>query len=249
MTNRRTDDQRRQHASNMFAWEDQVAKDSWLGQHCPHAGLIVMLLRKKMNHEGETGPIDHRWISQQVGCSVRTVQRCLNALVDRDHIEIISGKSTGIGNKYRAKVKQKSNIQPVGSDTRVRPGTTPESDQYTSSFIFTFRAPCNQCHGGSQPNRRELSREAGDMAETNNRRCCGGTEREPAIRPPRRRNPRGASGNRSRLPSLREADRHGAGWRRGAPPSRTGSAALFAKYRQSARRSGRIVRQYGKPSQ
>jgi len=125
------DDQRRQHARNMFAWEDQVAKDSWLGEHRPHAGLIVILLRKKMNHEGETGPIDHRWIGQQIGCSVRTVQRSLNALVDREHVEVISGKSTGIGNRYRAKVKQKSNSQPVGSDSGVRPGTTPESDQYT----------------------------------------------------------------------------------------------------------------------
>ena len=129
MTGRPNDDDRRHHARNMFTWEDQVAKDSWLGEHLPHAGLIVILLRKKMNHEGETGSIDQRWISRQVGCSVRTVQRSLNALFDRGHLEIISGKSTGIGNSYRAKVKQKSNAQPVGSDTRVRPGTTPESDQ------------------------------------------------------------------------------------------------------------------------
>jgi hypothetical protein len=111
----------------MFTWEDQVAKDSWLGEHRPHAGLIVMLLRKKMNHDGETGPIDRRWISRQIGCSVRTVQRSLNALVGRNHVEIISGKSTGVGNRYRAKVKGTSNVQPVGWDTRVPGGGTLES--------------------------------------------------------------------------------------------------------------------------
>ena len=146
-----TDDDRRQHARNMFVWEDQVRSDVWLNQHHSYALNIVTVFRKKMNNAGETGTLDHRWIGKQVGCCVRTVQRTIDALVTRNHAERMSGKAVGVGNRFRAIIHQNQNQQPVGSDSGVRGGRTRESDKYTSSLIVIFRAAGLYWHGRSKP--------------------------------------------------------------------------------------------------
>jgi hypothetical protein len=105
----------------MFLWEDQVRNDIWLNQRHSYALNIVTLLRKKIKPDGETNHIDHRWIAKQVGCCVRTVQRSLDAVVGRNHLERMSGKAIGVGSRFRAKVQQRQMEQPVGSDSGVRP--------------------------------------------------------------------------------------------------------------------------------
>jgi len=88
----------------MFAWEDQVRKDTELTKRHPHALHIVVLFRKRMNQLGETPRMEYGWIAKTLGIGRNTVRKAIEALIDRDHLGKESGKSVGRGSFYRAKV-------------------------------------------------------------------------------------------------------------------------------------------------
>ena len=97
--------EQRQHAARMFAWEDQVARDHGL-KKWPFALHVVVVLRKKMDgRTGLTPRVDYQWLARQIGISRRCVQYSVKALVKQSHLEVTSGQAAGVGNVYRAKVK------------------------------------------------------------------------------------------------------------------------------------------------
>lgn len=178
-------DAKRHHAAAMFAWEKQIATDAALGRHRLAAAGISVILRDKMRHNRETGPLDHRWLARQVGCCVRTVQRVLDALVKCDHLQMVSGKSRGVANRYRALIKENAKAQPVGYDSGVRGGRTPESDgvglrsptrsTYPSSYSASWRRPANG-HGTAQ--KRTVIDAANDLIANIDARIAAAEARE-----------------------------------------------------------------------
>lgn len=97
-------ERQRAHAARMFAWEDQVRKDSELTKRHPHALHIVVLFRKRMNQLGETPRMEYGWIAKTLGIGRNTVRAAIEALIERDHLGKESGKSVGRGSFYKAKV-------------------------------------------------------------------------------------------------------------------------------------------------
>src|SRR5215471_4038292 len=101
-------ERQRVHAARMFAWEDQVRKDTELTKRHPCALHVVVLFRKRMSQAGETPRMEYGWIARTLGIGRNTVRKAIQALIERNHLESESGKSLGRGSVYSAKVVEGS---------------------------------------------------------------------------------------------------------------------------------------------
>lgn len=90
------------HATRMFAWEDQVARDIHL-KSVPHALHVVVILRRNMNRSGHS-KAEHKWLAQQIGVSDRTIRYSISMLQKRGHLKVLSGKAGRRANTYIAVV-------------------------------------------------------------------------------------------------------------------------------------------------
>jgi hypothetical protein len=93
-------DSRRRHAARMFAWEDQVAADP-TGKRQATAQRLVKLLRKIVDRSTGGAQADQKWLAEKLGVTVTGLQKALDWLRRRGHLEVVCRKHQRVHNLYR----------------------------------------------------------------------------------------------------------------------------------------------------
>lgn len=175
-----SDTGRENHATRMFAWEEQVAKDPD-GRRQATAQRVARLLRKRVDKN--TGRASGEWVEQkrmaeELNVSRYGLQKALYWLRDRGHILIHCGKRWRVADEYEPILRAAVPTTVGRSDhTDSQPELAPEAngswrgkptavgtDNHSSSSNFSARTP-EFSHGKVAPDFKS-SRDAWRLARS-----------------------------------------------------------------------------------
>src|ERR1700730_1347290 len=96
---------RGRHATRMFAWEDQVARDPEAKRQATALRVVTVLRREVGRRAPNVAIVDQRWLAEQVGATTRGVQKAINWLVRCEHLVVHCRKLKCLPNLYEPIVR------------------------------------------------------------------------------------------------------------------------------------------------
>jgi hypothetical protein len=120
----------RRHATRMFAWEDQVARNPEAKRQATALRVVTVLRREVGRRAPNVAIVDQRWLAEQVGVTTRGVQKAIAWLVRCKHLVVHCRKLQCLPNLYEPIVR-----------TAVRTSSVPEFVHSTNRSSEQSRTP------------------------------------------------------------------------------------------------------------
>src|SRR6185437_7295842 len=118
------DQDRRRHATRMFAWEDQVARDPEAVRQAAALRVVAVIRREVGRRAADVAIVDQAWLADQIHVSVRGLQKAIKWLERAGHLFVDSRKRLGLPNVYRPRVRTGVHTQ---HEPQFAPGTNGSS--------------------------------------------------------------------------------------------------------------------------